>query len=238
VSASENVDRLLRDPRTGETITPRTQPGYYPGYSILRQQAFWDAATRQVVLSRLEPPPTIRFFTDEQVRLLECICEHLLPQDDRDLSRRIPIVPYIDQRLYEKRIPGFRFANMPSDGEAYELGLRAIDSMAQELLNKEFLQIAWREQEEILKSIHDGEPKSALDIWARLSVDHYWALLVQDCVDVYYAHPWSWDEIGFGGPAYPRAYTRLERGEPEDWEEEERRYEWVAPMAALSDPTN
>jgi hypothetical protein len=54
-------------------------------------------------------------------------------------------------------------------------------------------------------------------------------------VDIYYAHPWSWDESGYGGPAYPRAYMRLERGEPEPWEVEECRYEWEAPRAALSD---
>ena len=45
---------------------------------------------------------------------------------------------------------------------------------------------------------------------------------MQDALEGYYAHPWAWDEIGFGGPAYPRAYTRLERGEPEPWEVEPR----------------
>jgi hypothetical protein len=25
----------------------------------------------------------------------------------------------------------------------------------------------------------------------------------------FYAHPWAWNEIGFGGPAYPRGYMRL-----------------------------
>ena len=44
---------------------------------------------------------------------------------------------------------------------------------------------------------------------------------------MYYAHPWAWDEIGFGGPAYPRAYMRLENGQPEPWEKQEKRYEWA-----------
>jgi hypothetical protein len=232
----ENRARVLQDPQTGEPIPPRTQPGYYPEYSTLSQQGFWDAATREVVLSRLEPPPAIRFFSEEEVRLLECICDHVLPQDDRDLARRIPIVPLIDERLFEDRIPGFRFASMPPDGEAYRLGLQAINSMARKLFRHKFLEISWREQEEILKSIHDGKPTAAQDIWKHLPADRYWALLVQDCVEVYYAHPWSWDEIGFGGPAYPRAYLRLERGEPEYWEVEEKRYEWTAPSEALSDP--
>jgi hypothetical protein len=25
----------------------------------------------------------------------------------------------------------------------------------------------------------------------------------------FYSHPWAWNEIGFGGPAYPRGYMRL-----------------------------
>ena len=54
-------------------------------------------------------------------------------------------------------------------------------------------------------------------------------LLVQDCVEAYYSHPWAWDEIGFGGPSYPRGYMRLERGEAETWESEEKRYDWQAP---------
>jgi hypothetical protein len=141
VNGFENRERLLRDAQTGEPILPRIQPGYYPGYSTLSQQGFWDAATRETVLSRLEPPPKIRFFSCEEVRLLECICDHILPQDDRDLTHRIPIVPFIDDRLYEKRIPGYRFASMPPDGEAYQLGLRAINSMAKTLFSLEFLEM-------------------------------------------------------------------------------------------------
>jgi hypothetical protein len=66
-------------------------------------------------------------------------------------------------------------------------------------------------------------------------VHRFWQLIMGDAIDAYYAHPWAWDEVGFGGPAYPRAYTRLERGEPEPWEVEEKRYEWLAPEAAVSD---
>ncbi|MDQ6943705.1 MAG: gluconate 2-dehydrogenase subunit 3 family protein, partial [Candidatus Eremiobacteraeota bacterium] len=55
-----------------------------------------------------------------------------------------------------------------------------------------------------------------------------------DCAEAYYAHPWAWDEIGFGGPAYPRAYMRLERGEPEPWETNEKRYAWEPPEGSES----
>jgi hypothetical protein len=68
-----------------------------------------------------------------------------------------------------------------------------------------------------------------------MSVSRFWEMLTTDAIEAYYAHPWAWDEVGFGGPSYPRAYTRLERGELEPWEVEEKRYEWAAPSSAVSD---
>ena len=53
--------------------------------------------------------------------------------------------------------------------------------------------------------MHDGKPTAGHEIWKRMAVHRFWRLLVSDCADAYYSHPWAWDEIGFGGPAYPRA---------------------------------
>lgn len=96
------------------------------------------------------------------------------------------------------------------------------------------LALPYAEQDMVLKAIHDGKPDAAPEIWKRMSVHLFWQMIKGDAIDAYYAHPWAWDEIGFGGPAYPRAYTRLERGEPEAWEVEEKRYEWLAPANMAS----
>jgi hypothetical protein len=37
------------------------------------------------------------------------------------------------------------------------------------------------------------------------------------CV-AYYSHPSAWNEIGFGGPAYPRGYKNLGLDRREPWE--------------------
>ena len=228
--------RSLSDPLTGKPLPTRKQPGYYPGYTTLSQASAWDTATREKILARVHNIPPIRFFNENEVKLLQVIVDHLLPQEDRDAAARIPIVPQIDKRLFEGHIPGYRFAKMPADGEAYRLGFQAIEAMAQTSYAKPFLDLKWEEQEELLKSIHDSKPKDgASEIWSKMEVHRYWALLLQDCVEAYYAHPWAWDEIGFGGPAYPRGYMRLENGEPEPWEVEEKRYEWSAPPGTLSD---
>ncbi len=218
----------------GNPIPPRAQPGYYPGYSTLAQRHFWDEATRALVLRRVEQVPPIRFFTREEARLLEAVVDRALPQDDRDEAHRIPIVPWIDERLHADRSDGYRFEGMPPDGDAYRLGLRGIEATSRAALGCAFLDLALREQEEILKSLHDGKPAGGHDVWDRMKAHKFWLLLMHDVCGVYYAHPWAWDEIGFGGPAYPRGYMRLEHGEPEPWEVEEQRYVWAAPGWTLS----
>jgi hypothetical protein len=47
--------------------------------------------------------------------------------------------------------------------------------------------------------------------------------LLHDVVAAYYAHPIAWNEIGFGGPASPRGYVRLNYDRRDPWEASEAR---------------
>jgi hypothetical protein len=229
-------DLLPRSTDTNKPLSPKEQPGYYPGYSTLEQRKFWDEATRQLVLQRVDSPPPLRFFTEEQAWFWKTVFDHLLPQTDRTPERQIPLIPPLDRRLSENRTVGYRFEDMPHDREVYvSIGIEAIDREALEQYGKNFLSLGWLEQDLVLRTIHDGEPRAVQETWQRMSVHRFWQLIMQDAIDTYYAHPWAWDEIGYGGPAYPRAYTRLERGEPEPWEVGELRYKWQPPRAAASD---
>ncbi len=228
-------ENWIRDPKTGEPIPPRQQPGYYPGYSTLGQRAFWDAKTREVVEDRVYNIPPIRFFSDEELQIMTAVANRIIPQDDRLPEYRIPVVNAIDERLHKHEIDGYRFEDMPPDEEAYRLGLKAIDQTAHEIHGMAFADLDPLKQDFLLKTIHDGKKLAAHEIWDKLDVKRFWHMLVQDCVAAYYAHPWAWDEIGYGGPAYPRAYTRLEGGLPEPWEVDEQRYYWSAPLNSISD---
>jgi hypothetical protein len=220
--------------RQGELVV-RKQPGYYPGYSTLEQRDSWDEATRDVVTERVASVPAIRFFGPNEAGLLQAVVDHLLPQDDRVPEKRIPIIEAIDERLYKNELNGFRYDNMPPDRDAYLLGLRAIEAMAQERFKLPFVELSTLPQELILKSLHDGKPDPEVTIWRKLPVHRFWALILEDCVEAYYSHPLAWDEIGYGGPAYPRGYMRLENGMPEPWEKDEVRYVWSAPADSISD---
>jgi hypothetical protein len=223
-----------RDPATGEALAPRMQPGYYPGFSTLSQSLFWDDATRQVVDKRVKSPPDRKFFSPDAWTFWTLVFDHLIPQTDRIPERRIPILAVLDHRLATNQTAGYRFESMPQDRVAYELGIQAIDREAEHRFAGKFLVLPWLQQDLVLKAIHDGKPEAAPEIWKRMDVHRFWQMLMGDAIDAYYAHPWAWDEIGFGGPAYPRAYTRLERGEPEPWEVEEQRYEWLSPALTAS----
>lgn len=235
IDSDLNAHVLPVDATSGEPLPPVKHPGYYPGYQTLSQRNFWDAATREEVERRVYRVPEIRFFRGDELSLMSAVCDRILPQDDRLPETRIPIVNYIDERLFKKEISGYRYEDMPPDEEAYRLGLRAIDETAGLTQGAKFVDLDPLRQDFVLKSIHKGEKLAAPEIWARVSIERFWHLLVQDCVAAYYSHPWAWDEIGYGGPAYPRAYTRLEGGLPEPWEVDEQRYEWKAPPSSISD---
>jgi hypothetical protein len=216
-------------------LEPRDTPGYYPGFHTLDQQKHWDAATRDVVLKRVNEVPPIRFFTAEEAVTMQAVIDRILPQEDRNNATKIPVLPFLDERLHLNRIEGYRYEDMPSDQEAYRLAAKAIEVMSQELNQEPFAALRTMEQETILASLHDGKPLGAQTLWKQMNLKRFWILLVSDCCAVYYAHPYVWDEIGFGGPAYPRGYMRLEEGEAEPWEVKEQRYDWLAPDDSLSD---
>ena len=224
----------LTDPKTGAALAPRQQPGYYPGFTTLSQKKYWDETTRKVVVGRATETKPIRFFNADEARTLAAVLDRILPQEDRSPDRRIPLLPSLDDRLFVNRIEGYRYEDMPSDQDAYRLAAAAIEQMAKELHGCRFDELGTLNQELILKSLHDDKPLAAQGMWKHMNLERFWAMLVSDACSVYYAHPWAWDEIGFGGPAYPRGYMRLEEGEPEPWEVDETRYAWAPPADTIS----
>lgn len=223
----------VTDPATGQVIE-RDQPGYYKGFSTLDQQGYWDEATRKLVLERMSKVLTIRFFTPDEARTMAAVVDRILPQEDRSPTRRIPLLPGIDDRLFMNRIDGYRYEDMPSDQDAYRIAAKAFEEMARTVHGKSFDELETIQQETLIQSVHAEKPAAAVETWKGVNLKRFWPLLLSDCCGVYYAHPWAWDEVGFGGPAYPRGYMRLEEGQPEPWEVDEQRYQWAAPSDTIS----
>ena len=139
----------------------------------------------------------------------------------RPADRRVPIAPWIDQRCADAATDGFRFDDMPPDnGTAWRLGLAGLDQTARTLHGAAFADLNPTAQDEVLEAVRSGRPPG--QAWQHLPARRWWVFVaLRQITGVYYAHPWAWDEIGFGGPAYPRGYFALNHGAPEPWEARE-----------------
>ena len=192
----------------------------YPGADSLAQRGHWDDATRRVVLDRVHNVPAFRFFDARQRGVLEALCERVVPQDHRPPDRRIPIAPWIDQRCHHGLEDGFRFDDMPPLAITWSWALEGLDQAAQALFQAGFAKLDPPRQEEVLQRVRAGDPPG--EVWQRLPARRWWVFVaLRQITGAYYAHPYAWDEIGFGGPAYPRGYFALNHGLPEPWEARE-----------------
>jgi hypothetical protein len=205
-------------PKQRRGITPG-MVGRYPDYDVLEQADHWDEVTRKVVLDRVDNVPSIRFFDEREAATLGAFLDHLLGQVDEE--PKIPVLAFVDEKLYEAKLDGYRYFDMPDDREAWKRVARGLDEEAQKLGAASFALLGDHDQNDIVHRFSDG--KLFGGVWATLNVARAFALVCRHACACFYSHPWAWNEIGFGGPAYPRGYSRfgsphLEHGETEEWE--------------------
>jgi hypothetical protein len=192
----------------------------YPGADILAQRGHWDDATRRVILDRVHNVPTLRHFGPHERATLEALCARIIPQAHRPADRRVPIAPWIDQYCSQGTVEGFRFDDMPANDVAWDWGLDGLDQTARAMFGDDFAALDDGQQDQVLQAIRRGDPPG--EVWQGLPAHRWWIYVaLRQITGVYYAHPYAWDEIGFGGPAYPRGYVALNHGAPEPWEPRE-----------------
>lgn len=193
----------------------------YPDADVLAQRGHWDEATRRVVLDRVHNVPEFRFFDVHERVTLEALCALVVPQEDRPVDQRVPLAPWIDARCAGGHTDGFRLDDMPPNPDAWRLGLQGLDQTSRALFGSDFTALDRGSRGLVLESIRAGDPQGAA--WARVPARRWWVFVaLRQITAVYYAHPLAWDEIGFGGPAYPRGYFALNHGYPEPWEAREQ----------------
>jgi len=205
-------------PRQREGTTPQML-GRYPDFDVLSQAGHWDEVTRRVVLDRVERPPAFRFFTVVERATLKPLCDRLTAQDEEP---RIPVLAYIDEKLHENVGNGYQYFDMPSDQETWRTVARGLDAEARGLGLDTFAELSHHHQLQVCHHFAVGELFGGA--WATLNVARAFKLVLRDVCEAFYAHPWSWNEIGFGGPAYPRGYASFgtpSLGEREHWETRE-----------------
>ena len=79
------------------------------------------------MLARVEAVPALRFFSEAEAQTLGAFCDVVLAQD---AEPRIPVLAFVDQKLAEGRLDGFRYDGMPDDRETWRLVARGLDEAA------------------------------------------------------------------------------------------------------------
>jgi hypothetical protein len=217
-----NADEARPDPhdlpKQRKGITPQ-MVGRYPAYDVLSQTSHWDDVTRRIVLDRVENVPPIEFFTTDEARTLDAFCNVATAQD---AEPRIAVLNYIDEKLNAGQRDGWRFFDLPDDDELWRLVARGLDAQARHHSYESFADAPLETQVGVVHRFSKGELHGG--VWGQVNVSRAFSVVMRYVAQAFYSHPWAWNEIGFGGPAYPRGYGAFgspHLGEKESWEADE-----------------
>jgi hypothetical protein len=209
----DQVDPYSELPRQRRGVTPQMH-GRYPDYDVLEEAGHWDDETRRVVLARLDARGPLRFFDEAEAVTLSAFCDVAMAQDGEP---RIPLLAMVDDKLASGHLDGFQYAGMPDDRGTWRLVAKGLDEAAAAAGVDGGYALA---PPEVQCRICDGFSKGAIvgPTWQRLDAARAFSVVMRAVLSEFYSHPWAWNEIGFGGPAYPRGYIRLGVGQSEAWE--------------------
>jgi gluconate 2-dehydrogenase gamma chain len=173
-------------------------------------------ATRTVLLARLEGGSIEKrsALDDREHELLAAVCDLLVPRHGEE--RSIDIAAAIDERLARGLSDGWRYDEMPEDGEAYRSGLRALDALAQSRWGEGFVELTAPQQIGLLGLVQTGEMSDAE--WSGPPPRRFFEDLLAECVEVFYSHPLAGESIGYVGMADGRGWHAIGLNEREEWE--------------------
>jgi len=196
----------------------------YPGYDVLakRDSPSWNEQTRQVIDERLAVrADSHRFFTDEEWPTIVAVCARIIPQPQQP-DQPVPLAAMVDLKLFENSGDGYRDSRLPCLREAWRRALRALDAESHKAGRVRFHQLPVAGQDDLLQAVQDG--RSNDPAWGDMPPPVFFSKrLLHDIVSAYYSHPRAWNEIGFGGPAAPRGYVRMDFDRHDPWEAAEAR---------------
>ena len=182
---------------------PDSRPGSrFPGYDVLskRQGVSWNDKTREVIDRRLSIGSEPKFFTAEEFLTVVAAANRIVPQPPTRSA--IPVAGLIDLKLHLSQSDGYRRPGTPR-GASFHILMEA-------------------DQDLLLARMQKGELRDPA--WTDMTSDVFFTTrLAKDIVFAYYAHPTAWSEIGWGGPASPRGYVRMDYDERDPWEAAEVR---------------
>jgi hypothetical protein len=180
--------------------------GRYPRYDVFDAVDSWDHATRAVVETRMRlAGRPLRFFTADEEPTLRAFCDTAMAQDAEPW---VPVAEFVDDKLAAGRLDGYQYADMPDDRDTWRLVLNGLDETARMRYGKRsFADAEQPTRDGIVDEFAHGQLSGGS--WDAVNVSRAWNVCMRAILAGFYSHPWAWNEIGFGGPAYPRGFMRM-----------------------------
>lgn len=203
---------------------------HYPHFDVMKSADRWDAYTREVVESRLDPRGNYRTLSNHEAKTLQSIAMHLLYEDRKEILAFV--IAHVDQQLGETIGEAQREVGLPPQSELIRTGLASLDLLANARHGIPFIECDVDQQFALLSvmqlgklepiTLSDGAPKE-MQMWADPTETTkvqkaFFKRLLGLLVEALASYPTIWSEMGYAGPAYPRGYYRIARGLTDPWE--------------------
>lgn len=176
---------------------------HYPGYDVWEEHTEWDEHTRSIVVRRKTPQVVYKYFSREEAMMMEAAIYLLV--DDRRLEILTYVLQHLDESLSAEIGESQRKQGVLEKKALFRDGLGRIELISHRGHGMGFVTLQMDQQTEVLRTTEQEYPD-------------FFKQLVNMVVEAYYSHPIVWSDIGYGGPAYPRGYVRVEKGLLDPWE--------------------
>lgn len=189
----------------------------FPGYDVLAKRGgpSWNPKTRAVMDARIALAVDPEVLGPTRTATLQAIADRIAPPP----PGRAPVnsAALLIDKIRQGASDGYRPEGLPPLRHAWIIGLDAIEAEAQARHAAPFAALPGDQADALLRAVENG---SASDpAWAALAPKLFWDWrLLPDIVSAYCAHPSTWSAMGFGGPAAPRGYVRMDADRRDGWE--------------------
>jgi hypothetical protein len=185
------------------------------------------AKLREALAERAQPDdPTAapRAFTAARIGTLRAMLARIIPTAS---EYRIDLAHRLDEMMAEQDGNGWRYEALPTDPDAYNVGLDTLDAVARRRGGPGFAALDGAAQDEILQAIEASEdlPHGEATLFDAKQMALWFEEVRSDAVRHYVAHPAVMARIGYsgfanGGEAGERftGFESVAIGERESWE--------------------
>jgi len=192
----------------------------FPHYDVLDKHdtPSWNDKSREVIDRRLSLREENAAFDATQMATLRRLVPRIAPQPERRPPANT--VAILIRKIAANSGDGFRPPDLPQVRECWQRGLDAIQAEAMVRHDRAFAELDDDAADSLLRLIERGD--AAADAWVGVPPQQFWKWRVlPDVLSAHWAHPSLWSAIGFGGPASPRGYVRLNANRRDGWEAKE-----------------